>query len=93
MVLPPTINWHLEPRCNYGCKFCFATFEDVKQDLAGSLWTPNTAASPNGTAAISSQLPPWSDPQQLLRVPQLLHAAGASKINFVGEHSIEVPGR
>ncbi|PNH03843.1 Radical S-adenosyl methionine domain-containing protein 2 [Tetrabaena socialis] len=27
--LPPTVNWHLEPRCNYQCKFCFATFSDI----------------------------------------------------------------
>ena len=20
--LPPVVNWHLEARCNYGCKFC-----------------------------------------------------------------------
>ncbi len=30
--LPPTVNWHLEPRCNYGCKFCFATFNDLPAD-------------------------------------------------------------
>lgn len=29
-TLPPVVNWHLEARCNYGRKFCFATFEDVK---------------------------------------------------------------
>tara|TARA_B100000902_G_scaffold399597_1_gene471257 strand:- start:228 stop:1130 length:903 start_codon:yes stop_codon:yes gene_type:complete len=23
------VNWHFWPRCNYGCKFCFATFEDI----------------------------------------------------------------
>jgi hypothetical protein len=28
-ALPLVVNWHLEPRCNYGCKFCFATFEDI----------------------------------------------------------------
>ncbi|GBF97117.1 hypothetical protein Rsub_10128 [Raphidocelis subcapitata] len=28
--IAPVVNWHLEPRCNYKCKFCFATFEDVK---------------------------------------------------------------
>lgn len=28
-TLPPTVNWHLEPRCNYACKFCFATFGDI----------------------------------------------------------------
>jgi hypothetical protein len=29
VVLPLVVNWHLEPRCNYCCKFCFATFEDI----------------------------------------------------------------
>ena len=23
------INWHFWPWCNYGCKFCFARFEDI----------------------------------------------------------------
>jgi len=27
--LPPAVNWHLWPWCNYGCKFCFARFEDI----------------------------------------------------------------
>ena len=27
--LPPAINWHFWPWCNYGCKFCFARFEDI----------------------------------------------------------------
>lgn len=29
--LPPAINWHLEPICNYDCKFCFATFPSIKK--------------------------------------------------------------
>jgi radical S-adenosyl methionine domain-containing protein 2 len=28
-TLPPAINWHFWPWCNYGCKFCFARFEDI----------------------------------------------------------------
>ncbi len=28
-VLPPAVNWHFWPWCNYGCKFCFARFEDI----------------------------------------------------------------
>ena len=28
-VLPLVVSWFLEPRCNYDCKFCFATFEDI----------------------------------------------------------------
>ena len=27
--LPPAINWHFWPWCNYGCEFCFATFNDI----------------------------------------------------------------
>ncbi len=27
--LPPVANWHFWPWCNYGCKFCFARFEDI----------------------------------------------------------------
>ncbi len=27
--IPPAVNWHFWPRCNYGCEFCFATFEDI----------------------------------------------------------------
>ena len=28
-ALPLSINWHFWPWCNYGCKFCFARFEDI----------------------------------------------------------------
>ena len=28
-TLPPSVNWHFWPWCNYGCKFCFARFEDI----------------------------------------------------------------
>ena len=28
-TIPPAVNWHFFPRCNYGCTFCFATFEDI----------------------------------------------------------------
>jgi len=27
--IPPAVNWHFWPWCNYGCKFCFARFEDI----------------------------------------------------------------
>ena len=27
--MPPAVNWHFWPWCNYGCKFCFARFEDI----------------------------------------------------------------
>ena len=29
ITLPPAVNWHFWPWCNYGCKFCFAQFEDI----------------------------------------------------------------
>ncbi len=28
-TLPPAVNWHFWPWCNYGCNFCFARFEDI----------------------------------------------------------------
>ena len=28
-LIPPAVNWHFWPWCNYGCKFCFARFEDI----------------------------------------------------------------
>jgi radical S-adenosyl methionine domain-containing protein 2 len=36
--LPPSVNYHLWQPCNMRCRFCFATFEDVRQQLpAGHL--------------------------------------------------------
>ena len=29
--LPESVNWHLWKICNYGCKFCFARFEEINQ--------------------------------------------------------------
>jgi radical S-adenosyl methionine domain-containing protein 2 len=32
-ALPPSVNWHFWPWCNYACTFCFAHFDDLpKQD-------------------------------------------------------------
>lgn len=28
-----SVNWHIWERCNYKCKFCFATFSQVKERL------------------------------------------------------------
>src|SRR5690554_6139916 len=28
MILPPSVNFHLNKACNYSCKFCYARFED-----------------------------------------------------------------
>lgn len=28
--LPPSVNFHLWKPCNMGCRFCFATFDDIK---------------------------------------------------------------
>lgn len=30
---PVSVNWHVWPRCNYACRFCFATFPDIRQAL------------------------------------------------------------
>ena len=32
MTLPPAVNWHFWPWCNYGCEFCFATYEDIDRE-------------------------------------------------------------
>lgn len=29
-----SVNWHVWPRCNYTCKFCFATFTDIPEALS-----------------------------------------------------------
>lgn len=31
--LPPSVNYHLWQPCNMRCRFCFATFEDVRSEL------------------------------------------------------------
>ena len=57
--IPPAVNWHFWPWCNYGCKFCFARFEDI----------PRADRLPKEIA---------------ITVPEMLAAAGADKITFVG---------
>ena len=57
--IPLAVNWHFWPWCNYGCKFCFARFEDIPR--ADRL-----------TKEIA------------ITVPEMLAAAGADKITFVG---------
>ena len=46
--IPPAVNWHLWPRCNYGCEFCFATFEDIslndRLSKSDALLLPNLLA-------------------------------------------------
>lgn len=32
-VLPPSVNFHLWQPCNMRCKYCFATFQDVKREI------------------------------------------------------------
>lgn len=29
--LPPSVNWHFWPWCNYACTFCFAHFDDINK--------------------------------------------------------------
>ena len=31
--LPPSVNFHLWEPCNMRCRFCFATFQDVRQSV------------------------------------------------------------
>jgi radical S-adenosyl methionine domain-containing protein 2 len=57
--IPLAVNWHFWPWCNYGCKFCFARFEDI----------PRADRMPKEIA---------------ITVPEMLAAAGADKITFVG---------
>ena len=59
MQIPLAVNWHFWPWCNYGCKFCFARFEDI----------PRADRLPKEIA---------------ITVPEMLAAAGADKITFVG---------
>lgn len=33
VALPPSVNFHLWEPCNMRCRFCFATFQDVKQTV------------------------------------------------------------
>lgn len=30
---PVSVNWHVWPRCNYRCSFCYGTFEGISQTL------------------------------------------------------------
>lgn len=43
-TLPPSVNWHLWTDCNMRCKFCFATFADVRKAL-GNRPSLNKAAN------------------------------------------------
>lgn len=33
-VVPPAVNFHLYKRCNYRCRFCFATYRDIEGQLS-----------------------------------------------------------
>lgn len=33
ITIPPSVNFHLWEPCNMRCKYCFATFQDVKESL------------------------------------------------------------
>ena len=47
-ILPLAVNWHFWPRCNYGCNFCFARFEEIatanKMSKADALTVPQMLA-------------------------------------------------
>jgi len=92
-LIPPTVNWHLETRCNYRCKFCFATFEDVReyqqavrQDQVMPAEMDDDDDSTGSSSSSKEQRRLLSeDRQQLsLKVPAMLKEQGVSKLNFVG---------
>ncbi|WP_205522847.1 MULTISPECIES: viperin family antiviral radical SAM protein [Myxococcus] len=43
-AMPPTVNFHLWQPCNMRCRFCFATFEDVRRDVVPKGHLPEDAA-------------------------------------------------
>ena len=81
------VNWHLEPRCNYACKFCFATFEDVQAELLRSGGSSGARSCGESASGASPAAP---TPQQLLAVPRLLAQAGCSRLSFVGRCALHV---
>jgi radical S-adenosyl methionine domain-containing protein 2 len=42
--LPPSVNFHLWEPCNMRCRFCFATFQDVRADVLPSGHLPREEA-------------------------------------------------
>ena len=34
---PPSVNYHINTHCNFACKFCFATFEDSREELGSCM--------------------------------------------------------
>ncbi|RYZ41558.1 MAG: radical SAM protein [Myxococcaceae bacterium] len=42
--MPPSVNFHLWEPCNMRCRFCFATFEDVRRDVLPKGHLPKEAA-------------------------------------------------
>ena len=39
-ALPQAVNYHVNTNCNFGCKFCFATFEDSKALMGACMLKP-----------------------------------------------------
>lgn len=71
--LPPSVNYHLTATCNYGCDFCFATFNDVPKRLPAA----SSAARPRGTGAAAAQT------ERMVLVARRLGEA-FSKVTFAG---------
>lgn len=92
--IPPTVNWHLETRCNYRCKFCFATFEDVReyqqavrqdQMMPAKMDDDDDSTAGSSSSSKEQRRLLSEDRQQLsLKVPAMLKEQGVSKLNFVG---------
>ena len=34
VVVPVSVSWHVWPSCNLGCRYCYATFDDVRDALS-----------------------------------------------------------
>ena len=67
--IPPAVNWHLWPRCNYGCEFCFATFEDISLNLKNKI---------DALKAYNKELRKWPHPRSVKGVKSLAHWRGAT---------------
>lgn len=73
--LPPAVNWHFWPHCNYGCKFCFASFEDLPKE--GTLSREKALQVPTLLAQAGAQKITFvgGEPMLCKHLPDLLEEA------------------